>query len=273
MRNLKKVISSVAALAIVASSASAFAVTFPDVDASANYNEAVKILSGLKIVEGDENGLFNPDKTVTRAEFTKMAVGALGEMASAEAQSTSKFDDAANTSVHWAAGFIAQGVADGFIDGYDDHRFGPDDTVTYAQACKMLVASIGYTTYAEAAGGWPAGYTAQASSLGISKGVSAQNDAALTRGQVAILIANAMDVPLNVIDGWKTESNWSGTYQAPEFKKLDGKEGRDYQTLLTDRHDAYKVKGRVTANAKGSADGLKKDEVKYNVEVADNFDA
>ena len=156
MRNLKKVISSVAALAIVASSASAFAVTFPDVDASANYNEAVKILSGLKIVEGDENGLFNPDKTVTRAEFTKMAVGALGEMASAEAQTTSKFDDAANTSVHWAAGFIAQGVADGFIDGYDDHRFGPDDTVTYAQACKMLVASIGYTTYAEAAGGWPA---------------------------------------------------------------------------------------------------------------------
>jgi hypothetical protein len=81
-----------------------------------------------------------------------------------------------------------------------------------------------------------------------------------------------MDVPLNVIDGWKTESNLTGTYQAPEFKKLDGKEGRDYQTLLTDRHDAYKVKGRVTANAKGSADGLKKDEVKYNVEVADNFD-
>lgn len=272
MRNLKKVISSVAALAIVASSASAFAVTFPDVEESASYNEAVKILSGLKIVEGDDNGLFNPDKTVTRAEFTKMAVGALGEMASAEAQSTSKFDDAANTSVHWGAGYIAQGVADGFIDGYDDHRFGPDDTVTYAQACKMLVAAIGYTTYAEAAGGYPAGYTAQASSLGISKGVSAQNDAALTRGQVAILIANAMDVPLNVIDGWKTESNLTGTYQAPEFKKLDGKEGRDFESLLTDRHDAYKVKGRVTVNYQGSSSSLKKDEVKYDVEVADNFD-
>jgi hypothetical protein len=201
-----------------------------------------------------------------------MAVGALGELASAEAQTTSKFADAANTSVHWGAGYIAQGVADGFIDGYDDNRFGPDDTVTYAQACKMLVASIGYTTYAEAAGGWPAGYTSQASSLGISKGVSAQNDTAITRGQVAILIANAMDVPLCVTDSWETTATITGTIQTPVLKKLDGKENRDYQTLLTDRHDAYKVKGRVTANAKGSADGLKKDEVKYNVEVADNFD-
>jgi len=34
-----------------------------------------------------------------------MAVGALGEMAAAEAQTTSQFKDAANTSVHWAAGY------------------------------------------------------------------------------------------------------------------------------------------------------------------------
>lgn len=120
MKNLKKVISSVAAIAIVASSASAFAVTFPDVDSSASYAKAVEVLTALKIVNGDDKGLFNPENNVTRAEFTKMAVGALGEIAAAEAQTTSQFTDAANTSQHWAAGYIAQGVADGFINGMGD---------------------------------------------------------------------------------------------------------------------------------------------------------
>ncbi|MGN1116338.1 MAG: S-layer homology domain-containing protein, partial [Candidatus Ornithomonoglobus sp.] len=103
MRNLKKVISSVAALAIVASSASAFAGSFPDVDASASYSNAVETLTALGVVNGDDNGLFNPDNQVTRAEFTKMAVEALGEGDAATAQTTSQFADAANTTVHWAA--------------------------------------------------------------------------------------------------------------------------------------------------------------------------
>ena len=54
--NLKKVISSAAVVAMVASSASAFAVTFPDVDATANYAGAVQTLSALNIVQGDDNG-------------------------------------------------------------------------------------------------------------------------------------------------------------------------------------------------------------------------
>lgn len=275
MRNLKKVISSVAALAIVASSASAFAVTFPDVETSASYANAVNALSGLGIVEGDDNGLFNPENQVTRAEFTKLAVAALGQKAAAEAQTTSKFADAANTTQHWAAGYIAQGVSDGFINGYDDTTFGPDDQVTYAQACKMLVAAIGYTTYAENQGGWPAGYVAQANTLGITSGVSATNDTNLTRAQVATLIYNAMDVPLCVIDSWENNVNYATgeIISTPVLKKLDGKEGRDYQTLLTDKHDAYKVKGRVTVTSKGgNASGLDKDEVKYAVESADNYD-
>ncbi len=273
MRNLKKVISSVAALAIVASSASAFAGSFPDVDASASYSNAVETLTALGVINGDDNGLFNPDNQVTRAEFTKMAVEALGEGEPATAQTTSQFADAANTTIHWAAGYIAQGVSDGFINGYDDTTFGPDDQVTYAQACKMLVAAIGYTTYAENQGGYPSGYVAQASQLGITSGVSATNDTNLTRAQVATLIYNSMDVPLCVIDSWESTSTLTGVVQTPVLKKMDGKENRDYETLLTDRHDAYRVKGRVTVTSKGgSASGLEKDEVTYQVEVADNFD-
>lgn len=270
MRNLKKVISSVAAMALVASSASAFAVTFPDVDASASYANAVQTLTALKVVRGDDKGLFNPDNNVTRAEFTTMAVGALNETAAAQAQMTSEFTDAANTQQHWAAGYIAQGVADGFINGMGDGTFAPDEQVTYAQAAKMLVAAVGYTSYAEAAGGWPSGYVSQASSLGITKGVSATNDTALTRAQCAVMVYNAMLVPLCVIDEWETQVTLTGTVQTPKLKKLDGKENRDYQTLLTDKHDAYLVKGRVISTPRDTS--LDKDEVKYNIEVSDNFD-
>ena len=88
IKNLKKVISSAAAVAIVASSASAFAVTFPDVDESASYANAVETVSALGVVVGDDNGLFNPDANVTRAEFTTMVVRALGEEAAATAATT-----------------------------------------------------------------------------------------------------------------------------------------------------------------------------------------
>ena len=71
-KNLKKVISSVAALTMVASSVAAFAVDFPDVESTASYAQAVQELSALDVISGYDDGTFGPDKLVTRAEITKM---------------------------------------------------------------------------------------------------------------------------------------------------------------------------------------------------------
>ena len=76
-KNLKKVISSVAALTMVASSVAAFAVDFPDVESTASYAQAVQELSALDVISGYDDGTFGPDKLVTRAEITKMIVDAL----------------------------------------------------------------------------------------------------------------------------------------------------------------------------------------------------
>ena len=78
-KNLKKVISSVAALTMVASSVAAFAVDFPDVESTASYAQAVQELSALDVISGYDDGTFGPDKLVTRAEITKMIVDALAE--------------------------------------------------------------------------------------------------------------------------------------------------------------------------------------------------
>lgn len=266
-KNLKKVISSVAALTMVASSVAAFAVDFPDVESTASYAQAVQELSALDVISGYEDGTFGPDKLVTRAEITKMIVDALAERSSAEASTEStKFADV--SADHWAKGYINQGVADGFIAGMSDTEFDPDANVTYVQAQKMLVSAIGYETYAQAQGGWPIGYKTYAASLDITKGISGIKDSTeLTRAQVAQMIDNAMDTPLCVIASWKPE--WNGT-KTPNLEVRDGKEGRAYETLFTEKHDAYKVYGRVTETSKtGSVDT---DKVTFQVEKADNFD-
>ena len=266
-KNLKKVISSVAALTMVASSVAAFAVDFPDVESTASYAQAVQELSALDVISGYDDGTFGPDKLVTRAEITKMIVDALAERSSAEASTEStKFADV--SADHWAKGYINQGVANGFIAGMSDTEFDPDANVTYVQAQKMLVSAIGYETYAQAQGGWPIGYKTYAASLDITKGISGIKDSTeLTRAQVAQMIDNAMDTPLCVIASWKPE--WNGT-KTPNLETRDGKEGRAYETLFTEKHDAYKVYGRVTETSKtGSVDT---DKVTFQVEKADNFD-
>lgn len=266
-KNLKKVISSVAALTMVASSVAAFAVDFPDVESTASYAQAVQELSALDVISGYDDGTFGPDKLVTRAEITKMIVDALAERSSAEASTEStKFADV--SADHWAKGYINQGVANGFIAGMSDTEFDPDANVTYVQAQKMLVSAIGYETYAQAQGGWPTGYKTYAASLDITKGISGITDSTeLTRAQVAQMIDNAMDAPLCVIASWKTE--WNGS-KTPNLEVRDGKEGRAYETLFTEKHDAYKVYGRVTETSKtGSVDN---DKVTFQVEKADNFD-
>ena len=268
-KNLKKVISSVAALTMVASSVAAFAVDFPDVESTASYAQAVQELSALDVISGYDDGTFGPDKLVTRAEITKMIVDALAERSSAEASTEStKFADV--SADHWAKGYINQGVANGFIAGMSDTEFDPDANVTYVQAQKMLVSAIGYETFAQAQGGWPTGYKTYAASLDITKGISGIKDSTeLTRAQVAQMIDNAMDAPLCVIAGWKPE--WNGT-QTPNLEVRDGKEGRAYETLFTEKHDAYKVYGRVTETSKSENSGLDADQVKFKVEKADKFD-
>ena len=76
-KNLKKVISAVAALALSASSFVALAANYPDVDSSASYKQAVDELSALNVINGYEDGTFQPDGNVTYEQVAKMIVCAM----------------------------------------------------------------------------------------------------------------------------------------------------------------------------------------------------
>ena len=264
-KNLKKVISSVAALTMVASSVAAFAVDFPDVESTASYAQAVQELSALDVISGYDDGTFGPDKLVTRAEITKMIVDALAERSSAEASTEStKFADV--SADHWAKGYINQGVADGFIAGMSDTEFDPDANVTYVQAQKMLVSAIGYETCAQAQGGWPIGYKTYAASPDIAARYPGRRQHRTYKSSGCSNDRQRYGrTPLCVIASWKPE--WNGT-KTPNLEVRDGKEGRAYETLFTEKHDAYKVYGRVTEKARPVQ---RYDKGYIPAEKADNF--
>lgn len=191
MKNLKKIAALVIVLAMALSTVSFAA--FTDVKEDASYNEAVTVMSALGLLKGYEDGTFGPDKTITRAEFAAVVVRMLGmEDAAAGAATATNFEDVPAT--HWAAGYVKIANQKEIIAGYGNGKFGPDDEVTYEQAIKMLVCSLGYAPmFAEVKDAYPTSYMAQANTLGMTVGAPGKIGDKATRATVARLVYNALD--------------------------------------------------------------------------------
>ncbi len=230
MRNLKKVLALVIAFSMMLSVV-AFA-GYADVDADADYASAVELTSALGIFQGDENGNFNADKTITRAEMAAVIIRMQGLDAAAKASAgATEFADVAAD--HWASGYINLASQNGIIKGTGDGNFAPNDTLTYEAAVAMIVRALGFEPIAERKGGWTAGYVAVANSYKVTAGAAAT----ATRGNLAILVANAMNTPMMDQTSYGSDE---------KYEVLDGKGDRDYRTLLTDM-DISVVNGVVGA--------------------------
>ncbi len=194
MKNLKKVLAFVTMFTMLLSVAVSAGTLYADVADNASYAEAVTTLNALGIMIGDDQGNFNPEASITRAETAAVVtrMKAMGEAASAAGGT--KFADVAAD--HWAAGYINLAEQSGIINGYGDGNFGPEDEVTYEQVIKMIVAALGYTPEAITKGGYPSGYMIIASREEITKGVSVTAGAGAPRAAVARMVFNALDVPV-----------------------------------------------------------------------------
>lgn len=240
MKNLKKVIALVAVFAMLVSTV-AFAQSYTDVKDGDNYAEAIEMLSSLNILTGDKddngNAVFRPNDTITRAEVA--AIVERMQNINAAANSATVFTDVPSS--HWASGYIAQATAAGIINGYGDGTFGPEDDVLYEQVIKMVVEAIGYAPFVKDNGGYYAGHLLAAQRYGVLDGVvGGAIGAKATRGQVAQLVYNAIDTPL--MDRY--------TYgDKAEYVIYHGKNGNDFETLLTRDLGVVKGTGIVSANA------------------------
>lgn len=163
---------------------------------------ATEELVSLSILKGNEDAELLLDKTVTRAEMAVIVCRllALEDTAIKNVPTKPLFSDVSET--HWAAGYIDIVKAYKIVNGYPDGTFRPEQEVSYAQVIKMLVATCGYLPKAEQMGGYPMGVIAVAAQNGITKGLSFGQEQPATRGDVALLVQNTLDVPLLVQTGF-----------------------------------------------------------------------
>ena len=111
---------------------------FTDVASGAWYNNAVSTLTRAGILDGYEDGSFRPNASITRAEFTKIAVSFFKHVGGA---SSSPFNDVPESA--WYAEFVKAAAELGLIDGYEDGTFRPNAPITRAEACTIVNRTLG----------------------------------------------------------------------------------------------------------------------------------
>lgn len=111
---------------------------FTDVASGAWYNNAVSTLTRAGILDGYEDGSFRPNASITRAEFTKIAVSFFKHAGGASANPFNDVPDSA-----WYAEFVKAAAELGLIDGYEDGTFRPNAPITRAEACTIVNRTLG----------------------------------------------------------------------------------------------------------------------------------
>ena len=169
---------------------------FTDISDS-RVSQTAAVLDALGIMQGVGGGSFAPGKALTRAQFCKLAVTAMGVTDVSPYASYTIFPDVKHS--HWAAPYINAAVRHpelkekAIIRGYADGSFGPDKIVSYGEVCTMLLRMLGYKEE-DVGPFWPADYIAQAQAIGLTDGVTITDArAAVKRGDAAVLLLNALN--------------------------------------------------------------------------------
>ena len=111
--------------------------TFDDVPANAWYTKAVNTLASLDIISGVGDNKFEPERSITRAEFTAMAMkfavgGEEGENIFSDVDENDWFYDAVVNSIQY-----------GWIHGYGDGTFRPNNPITRAEVTAIVNNMLG----------------------------------------------------------------------------------------------------------------------------------
>ena len=169
---------------------------FTDISDS-RVSQTAAVLDALGIMQGVGGGSFAPGKALTRAQFCKLAVTAMGVTDVSPYASYTIFPDVKHS--HWAAPYINAAVRHpelkekAIIRGYADGSFGPNKIVSYGEVCTMLLRMLGYKEE-DVGPFWPADYIAQAQAIGLTDDVTiADARAAVKRGDAAVLLLNALN--------------------------------------------------------------------------------
>ena len=196
--------------------------------------EAVDMTSALGIIDGYEDGSFQPAENIERGEAAKMISAMLnGGRDSVQETTESSYNDVLGSVDAWANKYIEYCTARGIVSGVGGDRFAPASNVTGTQLAKMLLVSLGYDSVKEGYQDnamWSVNVNTDAVAAGLYAGIETIDmSAPLSRDNAAQMIWNALQANTVV---YLTDSTG-----AIEFQRT---------TLLDKVYGAYTTTGILT---------------------------
>ena len=247
MRNLKRALSlamaSIMVLGMMVVGAGAVSYDdFSDKDKIVN-DEAVSMLVELNVINGKDDGSFDPEGIVTRAEMAKMICVVLngGKDPSLGNVSNYTYTD---TVGHWAAAYIEYCTTLGIVAGDGTGKFNPSNTVTGAEAAKMLLVALGFKSEIEGFTGanWAVNVNVRANQKGLFDELSINPSEGLSRDNAAQMVWNALDAGVVSYD-YTLITDGSSITSSPTLK-----DDKDDKTLLEDKFKVAKLEGVIISN-------------------------
>jgi len=239
-----------------------------------NREHEERLLEELKIFDYFKLQNCAEEKVITRAEFADALSRMNGERYYRFSDVSEYYLDV--TSRHFAVNAINFVTTNGYMRGYGDGCFYPEREISVAEAVKSIVVNLGYDENAKIYGGYPSGYCAVASELGILDNISAAYEDKVTYENLKKMIGNALFCKMQLIDVengepiiLKSEENvmnrFFGLYEAEgvvtatkmtalsDVERVKEKEIRIGQTVFTTEEDysdliGMKVTGYYTVN-------------------------
>ena len=195
---MKKLLAMVLALVMTLSLAVSANAAFKDADkVSADYSEAVAVLNGMGVFKGYEDGSFQPQGNITRAEVAAIVYRVYtADVKDAKASmyaTYNKFSDMAGAG--WAQGYIGYCANAELVKGYPDGTFKPSGKITGYEVLAMILRAVGYDKNGEFSGAdWALNVAKYAEQLGILKNVAKTTNlgAPATRELVAEMLFQAI---------------------------------------------------------------------------------
>jgi len=120
-------------LMILCTVASFPAVAFSDIQSSDDSAVAIEFLREHKIINGYPDGTFQPERALNRAELTKIVIESLD-------LKLIEFDECFPdvNEEDWFAKYVCTAKGLGWIQGYDDGTFKPEQTINHAEVMKII---------------------------------------------------------------------------------------------------------------------------------------
>ncbi len=158
---------------------------FTDVAAKDVFANAIQYLKSNNIIDGYADGTFHPERNISRAEFSKMALLSRMNLTDIGALENC-FPDVGTAKKTWFAPYVCGLKYGKVVQGYSDSLFHPEKNISIAEALKILLQLYGIPY--EKTTNWTDGIMAKAKEKALLNFPANDPSLTITRGEVASVL-------------------------------------------------------------------------------------